>query len=169
MAVLQALTDWAVKDNVVAMGFDTTGSNTGVHRGGCTILQQLLCRQLLWLACRHHIPERILGAAFFALFGETTGPDVPLFKDLQRNWDTLDHTDMQLTEIPALYKRDVPDLLLYITTRLLPENAQHLPRGDYKEYLELACLFLGGSIDRQGDYTYQLKRPGTVAFPYSSI
>ena len=76
-AVFRALSDWSVKDNVVAMGFDTTSSNIGIHRKGCTILQQLLSRQLLWLACRHHIPETILAAAAFTtLFGKTTGPYV---------------------------------------------------------------------------------------------
>ena len=31
---------------------------------------------------------------------------------------------------------------------------------DYKEYLELALLLLGGFIDRKKGYTYQIQRPG---------
>ena len=41
-----------------------------------------------------------------------------------------------------------------------PENLKLLPRCDYKEYLELALLFLGGSIDRKKGYIYQIQRPG---------
>ena len=53
---------------------DTTASNTGVHRGACTFLQLQLQRQLLWLACRHHIAELILRSAFDSLFSDTTAP-----------------------------------------------------------------------------------------------
>ena len=35
-----------------------------------------------------------------------------------------------------------------------------LPRGDYKEFLELAKVFLGGSIDRKKGYTYIIQVPG---------
>ena len=73
-AVEAALNDWGCAEKIVAMGFDTTASNTGVHRGACTFLQLQLQRQLLWLACRHHIAELILRSAFDSLFGDTTAP-----------------------------------------------------------------------------------------------
>ena len=44
--VLKALEDWNVKDSIIAMGFDTMSFNTGIHKGGCTILQQLMHRQV---------------------------------------------------------------------------------------------------------------------------
>ena len=71
-AVEAALNDWDCAEKIVAMGFDTTASNTRVHRGACTFLQLQLQRQLLWLACRHHIAELILRSAFDSLFGNTT-------------------------------------------------------------------------------------------------
>ena len=67
------LDNWNVTEKIIALGFDTTSSNTGIRKGSCTILQQLLERQLLWLACRHHIPERIIAVSFITLFGETKG------------------------------------------------------------------------------------------------
>ena len=73
-AVKAALNDWGCAEKIVAMGFDTTASNTGVHRGACTFLQLQLQRQHLWLVCRHHIAELILRSAFDSLFGDTTAP-----------------------------------------------------------------------------------------------
>ena len=58
-------------------------SNTGVHKAACTILQDLLGRQLLWLACRHHMLELVLKATFQELFGDTTGPEESFFKFLK--------------------------------------------------------------------------------------
>ena len=41
-AVKELLDDWKVTDSIIACGFDTTSSNTGVNKGSCTLLQQLL-------------------------------------------------------------------------------------------------------------------------------
>ena len=53
-AVKKALDEWEITEKIIACGFDTTSSNTGVRKGACTLLQELLSRQILWLACRHH-------------------------------------------------------------------------------------------------------------------
>ena len=66
--IREVLVEWGVAEKIIACGFDTTSSNTGVNKGCCVILQTLLNRQILWLACRHHIPELIIGAAFTTLF-----------------------------------------------------------------------------------------------------
>ena len=75
-AVKKALDEWEITEKIIACGFDTTSSNTGVRKGACTLLQELLSRQILWLACRHHILELVVGAAFFELFGDTKSPEV---------------------------------------------------------------------------------------------
>ena len=147
--VKEILDNWNLTEKIIALGFDTTSSNTGIRKGSCTILQQLLERQLLWLACRHHIPERIIAVSVITLFGETKGPDVPLFKTLKNCWDNLDLSNIKLSYIPSCYDGDVDSLLSYINDKLEPENLKLLLRCDYKEYLELALLFLGGSIDRK--------------------
>ena len=51
-------------------------------------------------------------------------------------------------------------LLLFINKRLEPDNVAFLPRCDYKEFLELAKLLLGGSLERKKGYTYTVQRPG---------
>ena len=156
----EILHDWNLTEKIVAVGFDTTSSNTGVHRGACTILQQLLNRQILWMACRHHVLELIVGAAFKHLFGETTSPDVTLFKLLKKKWNSLDISDVRLPEIPKVFQEKVADLLAFIDRRLAPDMVALLPRGDYKEFLELAKIFLGGSIDRKKGYIYSIQVPG---------
>ena len=156
--VKEVLDNWGVAEKVIACGFDTTSANTGIHKGNCVLLQNLLQRLLLWLACRHHVLELVLAAAFIELFGVTTGPKVTLFKTLKESWESIDKTDLQLPTIPASYTSEKDDLLIYIDSKL--EDSNNLPRCDYKEMLELAKLFLGGSISRKKSYTYQLSRPG---------
>ena len=41
----KALEDWELKESIIACGFDTTSSNTGIHMGSCVILQDILQRQ----------------------------------------------------------------------------------------------------------------------------
>ena len=79
----EAINNWGLSEGIIACCFDTTSSNSGINSGSCVLLQQLLNRQLLWLACRHHIPELILKAAFQSLFGKTTSPVETLFSTLE--------------------------------------------------------------------------------------
>ena len=62
--VKAVLDEWELTDKIIACGFDTTSSNTGIRNGSCVLLQQLHSCQL---ACRHHIMELVIGAAFFQL------------------------------------------------------------------------------------------------------
>ena len=159
-AVKSTLDSWEIAGKIIAIGFDTPWSNTGVHKGSCTILQDLLQRQLLWLACRHHILELILKATFQKLFGNTSGPEESFFKFLKPQWNSLNLTDISRPQIPAFYRADVPDLLSFINQCLEPSNSHLIPRGDYKELLELSVLVLGGTIKRKRGYIYQIQRPG---------
>lgn len=53
--ILNTLGDWNLADRVAALCFDTTATNTGAKGGVCVRLQQILGRDLLHLACRHHM------------------------------------------------------------------------------------------------------------------
>ena len=139
------LDTWGIAEKIIACGFDTTSSNTGVHKGCCTVLQQLLGRQILWVACRHHILELVLKAAFTELFGDTVGPEESFFKFMKPSWTTLDLTDIWRPTIPTPFKADTASLLTFIQHRLKPEQASLLPRDDYREFLELALLILGAT------------------------
>ena len=121
------LDTWGIAEKIIACGFDTTSSNTGVHKGCCTVLQQLLGRQILWVACRHHILELVLKAAFTELFGDTVGPEESFFKFMKPSWTTLDLTDIRRPTIPTPFKADTASLLTFIQHRLKPEQSSLLP------------------------------------------
>ena len=110
-SVTDTLEDWNVTSKVIAVGFDTTTSNTGVNKGVCIRLQKSLKTPLLWMACRHHVLELILGKAFSELFGESSGPEIPLFKKLQDVWYDLDLTDLILPDIPPYLQNHSAEIL----------------------------------------------------------
>ena len=112
------------------------------------------------MACRHHIFELVLKAAFTELFGDTTGPEVTFFKFMKPSWSSLNLADYRPPTIPAAFRDDVAPLLTFINHRLEPENADLLPRDDYKEFLELALLILGETPERKKCWTYSIQRPG---------
>ena len=84
--VLEDLEEWDLKANIVAQVFDTIACNTGVKNGAATLLEECKSRKtLLWLACRHHIIELILGAFWNFLFKKETKVDVNIdFEDFQK-------------------------------------------------------------------------------------
>jgi len=80
-AVFQFLYEWNIVNRVNFVCFDTTASNTGIKKGACTILEQKIGRNLLGLACRHHIFELIINKVFNSLpIKHQSGPDLLLFK-----------------------------------------------------------------------------------------
>ena len=81
-------------------------------------------------------------------------------KILKQQWNSLDLSDLKLPEITQVFQKDVADLLAFIDRRLEPDMVALLPRGDYKEFLELAKFILGGSIDRKKGYIYTIQVPG---------
>ena len=85
-ATAEALADWDCEENVVALCFDTTASNTGRVQGAVVQLEAMLGRQLLHFACRHHVLELVVGAVATKLFGKTTSPTDPMFDELKKRY-----------------------------------------------------------------------------------
>ena len=54
--------------------------------GAVTLLENKLNRSLLWLACRHHISELYVKAAFVELFGQAKAPFFQDFKGKIISW-----------------------------------------------------------------------------------
>ena len=72
----------------------------------------------------------------------------------------MDLTDLHFLPTPACYRSSVDPLLSFLDECLLPENTEHLTRGDYEELLELAKVCLGGAVARKRGYTFNFSRPG---------
>ena len=62
--VIQYLIEWKCDSMVIGMCFNTTGANTMVPiSGACTLIEKSL-RNLLWMACCHHMFEVLLSDAY---------------------------------------------------------------------------------------------------------
>jgi hypothetical protein len=154
-AVYALLDEWNLAEKVAGLSFDTTASNSGRLSGAAHLLEQKLGRILLNLACRHHVYELMLKAVFETLAGSSTGPDVGLFHRFQKQWNSLDRGDFQTgwdtPEIRPLLEGERNDLLDFALSKLSVGNF----RDDYREYLELVVIFLGGTVPR-----FTFKQPG---------
>ena len=75
---------------MVGMSFDTTAANTGTHIGAGVLLEEMLQRSLIRLACRHHILELPVKGAFDALMEPSTSPTIPLFERFAKLWKDAD-------------------------------------------------------------------------------
>ena len=83
---------WGIEENIQALVFDTTVSNTGRINGACTKLGEIFERDLLYLPCRHHIYELELKNVFDTVMGTTSGPDVNIFNRFKASWPAINTT-----------------------------------------------------------------------------
>jgi hypothetical protein len=81
---------WDVTEDLVAMSFDTTSSNSGRKNGAAVLLEKLLGRNLLYLACRHHILELVVSKVFTSLFGK-----LPCSKISKKEWPEINKANSE--------------------------------------------------------------------------
>jgi len=121
------------------------------------LLEQMLIRPILFLACWHHISEIILQSVFsYSKLTTMSGPEIPIFKRFKNNWNQIDQTKYSTwvsdNEVKKILHKVADDVIIFCTDDL----NLNLPRDDYKEFLELVIIFLGG-IPPKGIH---FKRPG---------
>lgn len=78
-------------ERINLMSFDTTASNSGINTGACVLLEKKIKRDLLSLACRHHILELIIERVFNASMGASSGPNIQIFQTFSDYWKKLTH------------------------------------------------------------------------------
>lgn len=145
-AVVNLLNKWKIVDLTEMVCFDTTASNTGRFTGAVVRLEELLGHSLLQFPCRRHVSELMLRAAFELFLGKSGGPEVTMFDRFAKKWKNIDATkygsgmndEIVLKNISA---EECEDLKVFCHENLREKQ----PRGDYKELLELALVFLGES------------------------
>ena len=126
-----------------------TSSNTGQINGSCIFLQKMIGRELLLFAFSHNIMELLARAAFSVEFGSTTsGPELPSFERFKAKWQWIDRNRF----IPGVHDdftaevfTDTKDEILKFANFQLQHNQ---PKDDYREFLQLAIIFLGSSPTR---------------------
>ena len=84
---------WQITNNVKALVFDITSSNSSWKNGAAKLLEEQLGQKVFYHACRHHIYELVILAVWKSIFGkETTGPENPMFNEFKRKWRNIDKT-----------------------------------------------------------------------------
>ena len=157
--VENVLEEWGLKEHIMALGFDTTASNTGVHAGAVTLIEKYLGRACMWSACQRHIHELHIKHAAEFVFGPTSGPSDKLFKNLRDKWgdvkDDIDYSDLSGFD-KNKYKGTVIDqeakMSLDFCLQALSDGA--FPREDYKELVQLTIVWLGGK-DKVAKFKFQ--------------
>ena len=149
------------------MCFDTTSSNTGIHAGACTLIEKFLQKELLYLACRHHMHKIIVSDVFKCCFGLTSGPDVLIFKRVKEHWNFINQQEYQSFSDDVLkddFLKHLKDETIIFATKYLQTGGKQ-PKDDYREFLELTVLFLG-EIPPRGK---QFNTPGAFHHAFSTL
>lgn len=149
-AIIKVLKEWGLMHKIQAICFDTTSANTGKDKGAAVILEDVLKRSLLYLPCRHHIFEIILKEVFSKLLKSImSGPDVPIFKRFKDVWSSLNKDNFK----PCITDKNIAkyidneksnEIIDFCKDQLKLKQT----RDDYREFLELMILFLGGNIPK---------------------
>ena len=100
-AVFDIGNEYGLNSKAAAMVFDTTASNTGRWKGSVTQYEKMVGKALLWLACRHHVPELHIKHANELLRGPSKGPKDPLFKKFKDCFSSLSIQESTLWTWPA--------------------------------------------------------------------
>jgi hypothetical protein len=137
-AVARVIEEWGLVDHISTMCFDTTASNSGRRNGACVLLEQKLNKDMLHLACRHHIFEIVLASVFERSMGQSSGPDVAIFKRFQHAWQFINHSEYETGADIDSIKACKESIVSFAINHL--EMGQ--PRDDYRELLELAIIFM---------------------------
>lgn len=157
-AVWMAINDWNLEDKVQILCCDTTASNTGTFKGACVLIEQMLERELIIFACRHHVYEIVLKSVFESKFHQVTiSPDIPLFKMFKDCWKSININNIQTcTDIVKEYfnDNDITELLHFYHNEL----QKSIVRDDYRELIELSVIFLGGDANKK----LKVRPPGAI-------
>jgi hypothetical protein len=62
---------------VIALGFDSTSSNTGIKKGSVTLIEKTIDKALQWIPCMMHFAELPLRHLYCHFDGPATGPVGP--------------------------------------------------------------------------------------------
>ena len=126
------------------MCFDTTASDTGRLKGAGAILEQMLGRELLYLACRHHILEILLSSVYNTKIGLTNGGHPDTFKRFLTVWSTIDKGKYDKGISDNLVQEQLtPEVISSVAAEFKTKITESHSTDDYKELLQLVLVFVG--------------------------
>ncbi|KAF0705549.1 Uncharacterized protein FWK35_00037982, partial [Aphis craccivora] len=144
-ACLTVLDEWELKAQVGGLCFDTTSSNTGLNLGACSLIEKSLApdKELVFIACRHHVFEVMLSSVFKEVFGPSEGPDVNLFKRFKKKWLEIDQENFIIGHDNFFNTKNLLKLRQDMQKYYIDAIKTQQPRDDYFELLKLCQIFLG--------------------------
>lgn len=148
-AVYGTILEWGLSDKVKCMCFDTTAVNSGLRNGACILLEQKMEKDMLWLACRHHILEIMLEAVVSTALGPSSGPDILIFKRFKNYWSKIDQSDYKTVTSDPISLESIQNVAQDMISFAQNQLNQYQPRDDYKELLNLTIIYLGGVSENQ--------------------
>ncbi len=143
-AVVTIFQEWGGGESLVnAMCFDTTASNNGRRSWACDVIKIRHGKNLLHLACQHHVYGIVVWEMFKHCFGP--GPDFGLFCIFMtfghnRSQFQTANDDPICVEVLMKLVRLKYDVISFAKQALL--SSQQM-RDDYRELLELTVFYLG--------------------------
>jgi hypothetical protein len=155
---VKVIDEWRIREHVRGLVFDTTSSNTGIHKGASALIEEALGRDVVHIGCRHHIMEVILSRVFTTLFGATGGPEVGLFKRFKKHWSIIQHQHYSPAQ-DGLFDTEMETLRQEMVAFYAEAISDHHPREDYLELLQLCRIYLQG---QQVAANVQFRAPGAV-------
>lgn len=142
-SVFNTLQDWELIDNIKGMCFDTTASNSGIHKGACTMLEKRLDRRLYCFACRHHILELIVAAEYDNLFGKSESPQIDFFERFSKHWASIDPGNYCTGMVDPFLEVFLAAIKNEIVNFVRKQITEYQPREDYFELLNLVLILFG--------------------------
>ena len=150
--VIKVLKEYNLESKIGLFCFDTTSSNTGIHKGSLIRISTELNKYLILLACRHHVSElRITHFCEGITNEKTTAPDNPLFKHFKNLFEqpNFEYNPSMLVKFGweeikgTVVEKAATESLEYCRSYLLRNN---IVREDRKELGELVVSYLSPSI-----------------------
>ena len=126
-ASYELLEVWNLKENVKASVFDTTASNTGWNQGAAKTLEKLLDHKLFYNACRHHVYELVIEAAYNCLFGDSSGPEDANFISFKSGWPKIDKSrNYRLLDVSSKFLQNRKKIIYELQEIIKKEQKNHL-------------------------------------------
>lgn len=151
--ILRVMEDWNVQENIVSMCFDTEAVNTGRISGVCVQMEHRLARELLHLACRHHVYEIFLSASFESTVESAErvdGPKIPIFEKFAKQYYEPDFNKQNFNSCredrffdTLLGIEEMNRLEMFCREKL----TQIIVRNDYSELLKLTLLLVSENCE----------------------
>src|SRR6218665_4005340 len=125
------------------MCFDTctTASNPGRTSGVCTLLENAVGRNLLWMARWHQMSVLLSSNLFGVCLGPSARPEIILFRILWESWTRLKYHLVQ-QEQPILLPASES-----VKTCIMQHCQKVYPRDDDRDFINVVALMVGFDIN----------------------